>query len=206
MSTDRLELILDVATEGFWDWDLTADLAYLSPRYCELTGYSPEDTVFDSAFYKKLIHPDDQAHVFNIIGEHLQGKRGSSIIEYRMISKDGTMRWIEGRGKIVEYDDQGRPVRMVGTILDITSRKQEEAEKVKLIGELRTALDEVKTLRGIIPICASCKNIRDDGGYWNQIESYIARHSEASFSHSICPDCAKKLYPELMDDDGNWKE
>ena len=63
--------------------------------------------------------------------------------------------------------------------------------------ELETALAEIKTLRGIIPICANCKKIRDDQGYWNQIESYIRDHSEAEFSHSICPDCARKLYPEL---------
>jgi hypothetical protein len=58
-------------------------------------------------------------------------------------------------------------------------------------------LDEVRTLRGILPICAKCKNIRDDKGYWSQIESYIRDHSEAEFSHGICPACAKKLYPEF---------
>lgn len=63
--------------------------------------------------------------------------------------------------------------------------------------ELERALSEVKTLRGLLPICASCKKIRDDKGYWNQIESYIGKYSEVEFSHAICPDCAKKLYPDL---------
>jgi hypothetical protein len=67
--------------------------------------------------------------------------------------------------------------------------------------ELTKTLDEVKTLKGIIPICASCKKIRDDSGYWNQIELYIKEHSDADFSHSICPDCVKKLYPDLYIDD-----
>lgn len=58
---------------------------------------------------------------------------------------------------------------------------------------------EIKVLRGFLPICASCKKIRDDKGYWNQIESYIRDHSEAQFSHSICPDCAKKQYPDLLE-------
>jgi hypothetical protein len=62
---------------------------------------------------------------------------------------------------------------------------------------LQTALNEVKTLKGILPICASCKKIRDDKGYWNQIESYIHDHSEAEFSHGICPECVKKMYPKL---------
>lgn len=63
--------------------------------------------------------------------------------------------------------------------------------------ELQQALDTVKTLNGLLPICSSCKKIRDDDGYWNQIEAYISRHSDAEFSHSICPECAIKLYPEL---------
>jgi hypothetical protein len=70
-------------------------------------------------------------------------------------------------------------------------------ERENIILELQDAFAEVTTLRGIIPICASCKKVRDDKGYWNQIESYIRDHSEADFSHSICPECAKELYPDL---------
>jgi hypothetical protein len=74
---------------------------------------------------------------------------------------------------------------------------KEEKRREIIIAQLQEALSEVKQLSGLLPICASCKNIRDDKGYWNQIESYIRDHSEAEFSHSICPDCAKKLYPEI---------
>lgn len=81
--------------------------------------------------------------------------------------------------------------------LQIEERKKAEDEKEKLIVELKKALGEVKTLGGLLPICASCKKIRDDQGYWNQLEHYIQKHSEAEFSHSVCPDCAKMLYPEL---------
>lgn len=66
--------------------------------------------------------------------------------------------------------------------------------------KLETALNNIKTLQGMLPICSHCKKIRDDKGYWNQIESYIRDHSEAEFSHSICPECAKRFYPELIDD------
>ncbi|MFO7558500.1 MAG: DUF3365 domain-containing protein [Desulfobacterales bacterium] len=67
----------------------------------------------------------------------------------------------------------------------------------RTIAELQATLKEIKTLRGILPICSHCKKIRDDEGYWDQIESYIKEHSEADFSHSICPDCAQKLYPDF---------
>ncbi len=81
---------------------------------------------------------------------------------------------------------------------DISERKQAEAERERLVRDLQTALANVKTLRGLLPICASCKKIRDDKGYWNQIEFYIRDRSDASFTHGICPDCAEKLYGEVM--------
>jgi len=67
--------------------------------------------------------------------------------------------------------------------------------------ELQTALKEIRQLKGIIPICSSCKKIRDDEGYWHQVEVYIRDHSEAEFSHGICPDCMRKLYPQYVKDD-----
>ncbi|MDH4332573.1 MAG: hypothetical protein OEV89_08340 [Desulfobulbaceae bacterium] len=79
---------------------------------------------------------------------------------------------------------------------EIEERKRTEAEKEQLIARLQKAMQEVKVLSGFLPICASCKKIRDDTGYWRQIEEYISKHSEALFSHGICPDCSQKLYPE----------
>lgn len=70
-------------------------------------------------------------------------------------------------------------------------------ERQRLMTELRVALDHIKQLQGMLPICSVCKKIRDDKGYWNRIESYISEHSEAKFSHSLCPDCTKELYPNL---------
>jgi hypothetical protein len=70
-------------------------------------------------------------------------------------------------------------------------------EREKLIGELQETMAQIKVLRGILPICASCKKIRDDKGYWEIVEVYIRDHSEADFSHSICPECAKILYPDI---------
>jgi CheY-like chemotaxis protein len=75
-----------------------------------------------------------------------------------------------------------------------------ERERDRAIEELNAAMANIKTLKGLLPICASCKKIRDDQGYWNQVESYISTHSEVQFSHSVCPECAKKLYPEYYED------
>ena len=91
-------------------------------------------------------------------------------------------------------------------LMQLNSQRLEE-ENVKLIDTLQTTLDEIKTLKGIIPICSYCNNIRDDEGSWEELESYIANHSQAEFSHSICKECAKKYFPDMdIYDDGKDQE
>ncbi len=82
----------------------------------------------------------------------------------------------------------------------MTEKKKAEAEKEKLIAELKDALAQVKSLSGLLPTCASCRKIRDAKGSWSDMESYIAAHSEANFSHGVCPDCMQKLYPDYADE------
>ncbi len=105
--------------------------------------------------------------------------------------------------KPANYDESDvRQMQLIaGDIWKIILRKRLELEKEKIIRDLQEALAKVKTLSGLLPICASCKKVRDDQGYWHQIENYIATHSEVDFSHSICKDCQHKLYPELFNDD-----
>lgn len=93
-------------------------------------------------------------------------------------------------------DAKGSLLHSISIQRDITERKQVDRERDSLVSELQKALSEVKTLSGLLPICAACKKIRDDKGYWNQIESYIKERSDAEFTHSLCPDCAKRLYPD----------
>jgi PAS domain S-box-containing protein len=108
-------------------------------------------------------------------------------------------------GEVRPVEVYSGPIMLKGNQLlysivhDISERKKAEEERERLILELRDALSKIKTLSGLLPICASCKKIRDDKGYWRQIESYIKEHSEVDFSHGICPACMKKLYPELSD-------
>jgi len=75
--------------------------------------------------------------------------------------------------------------------------REKEKEQQKLISEFREALAEIKTLKGLIPICASCKKIRDDEGYWNQLEAYLSKHTDAVFTHSLCPECVKEWKAEI---------
>ena len=95
-------------------------------------------------------------------------------------------------------DDDGNVSRMIEYTLDITKRKKIEKERDQLIKNLQESLAKIKTLSGMLPICAACKKIRDDKGYWNQIETYLSQHSDAEFSHGICPECVEKLYPDIL--------
>ena len=95
------------------------------------------------------------------------------------------------------FDKDGRIMAAVEMVDDITEHKREEAEREKLINGLKEALAKVKTLSGMLPICASCKKIRDDKGYWSQVETYVSKHTEAVFTSGICPECENKMYEEL---------
>jgi len=86
----------------------------------------------------------------------------------------------------------------VAAILVLLYKRAEE-ERERLIRELQDALENIKTLRGLLPICSSCKKIRDDHGYWNQLETYIVAHTDAEFTHGLCPECIRKLYPDYSE-------
>lgn len=92
-------------------------------------------------------------------------------------------------------DSAGRIIAGIEAVRDITERKTYEQEREKLIGELREALEKIRTLTGLLPICAWCKKIRDDKGYWKKVEDYIEEHSDVIFTHGICPECLREQSP-----------
>jgi PAS domain S-box-containing protein len=113
----------------------------------------------------------------------------------------GESRYYELRATAVR-DARGELAGRMLHLRNITRRRQAEQEKERLIRELQQALADVKILHGLLPICASCKKIRDDQGYWQNLEGYISEHSEAEFSHGLCPDCLRRLYPDLVSGQG----
>lgn len=147
----------------------------------------------------EFVHPEDRERT---IAQNRDVKAGGQAISFenRYVCKDGSYRWLLWNAA-ADLEHQV----IYSAARDITARKAAAEERERLVGELKAALAEVRTLREILPICSYCKRIRDDDSYWQTVESYISRHTRTRFSHGICPSCyAKEVEPQLeaMDDDG----
>lgn len=134
----------------------------------------------------RFILPEDQDIYFRH-RKQLFETRSPQVCELRIWGVEAALFWMRMEANIAQEGDADPLCRVM--ISDITEQKQAEET-------LQKAFDQIKTLRGILPICMHCKKIRDDRGYWNQVEVYVRDHSEADFSHGICPECIEKLYPE----------
>jgi len=201
-SKERYENLADMLPQIIVETDLKGTLIFANRKTFETTGYSKKD--FNNGLNAAmLVIPEDRPKVAGNRQKVLEGNilKGN---EYTALRKDGSTYpvMVYSSHKIENGELNG--VRSI--IIDITEQKSLENKLRSERDKLKKALSEVKTLRGFLPICASCKKIRDDKGYWRQIESYIRKHSEAEFSHSICPDCAQKLYPKYVDENGNVKK
>ncbi|MEW6220895.1 MAG: response regulator [Thermodesulfobacteriota bacterium] len=127
----------------------------------------------------------------------IRDKAVVSLGYHRLRARDGEEIPIDDSAAPIQ-NDQGAILGVVIVFSDITKRRQAEEEREQLIRELQDALAEIKVLKGILPICASCKKIRDDAGYWNQLETYIQKHTDVQFSHGLCHECARRLYPQFF--------
>jgi PAS domain S-box-containing protein len=123
----RARYALDATRDGVWDWDITSGDVYFSPRWARLLGYEPEEVPQRVEFFFSIVHPDDVELVTTAVENHLAGLTKVKQDEVRLRTKSGEYQWFFDRGEVVSRDDEGRPVRMVGTITDITDRKQADA-------------------------------------------------------------------------------
>ncbi len=165
---------------------------YVNSAWENLTGYSKEEA--RSLNPLLVVHPDMRESTRKRADDRVKGKQVPSRYEMKGVTKSGEVKWFDFSATAIEYD--GEPA-IITVANDITYRKQAQEEREKLINELHEAIKEIKTLRGILPLCSFCKKIRDDKGYWEQVDVYIHKHSQADISHSVCPACAKEHYPDL---------
>jgi len=189
----RFRDMFDDAPTGYHELDAQGRIIRVNRTELATLGYSAEE-VLGRHVWEFLEDPDASR---TAVLQKLAGPPpppGS--FERVYVRKDGTRVPVLLQDRIIR-DHEGSITGIRTTVQDITAFKQMDAERERLITELQKTLGEIRILKGFIPICASCKKIRDDHGYWDQVESYLTRHTDASFSHGICPDCANRLYPEL---------
>ena len=162
-----------------------------NPAACRILGRTREEILHEGR--QGLIDASDP-RLEILIAERQRSGRAHG--ELRARRKDGTLFPIE-ISSVVFQSPEGNS-RTCIIIRDITGRRAAEAERERLISELQDALGRVKSLSGLLPMCASCRKIRDKQGAWHNLEAYIRNHTEADFSHGICPDCHRALYPETI--------
>ena len=184
---------IDSTVGGILIANLEGRITYVNPSFLRMFDYIDKEEVLgknvaDFFSSKEIKSLADVAAIIDLTTW--------ATAEFTVVHKDGTRFYVEVSSSNVT-NDKGNVVGAMASFVDITRRKQTEMEREDLIRKLQTALAKIKTLRGLVPICASCKKIRDDKGYWHQLEVYIRDHSDAEFSHSICPVCADVLYPNL---------
>ena len=180
------DAIIGKSREGkIVSWNAAAERLY---------GYSAAEVVGGSL---EMLFPSERRGEVVPMLERVQRGERVNHFETAQRRRDGGLVEVSLTISPVQTKD-GEMVGISITARDVSERKRQEAERERLIRELRAAMAEVKTLSGLLPICAQCKKIRDDKGYWNQIETFIGARSNARFSHGICPDCVVRLYPELQ--------
>lgn len=126
LSEERLQMALEASGDGLWDWDLISGMIYLNPYYQEMLGYYAGELVMDSNVWESMIHPDDKPWVLERLQNHFKDDVVQYSFDYRMRCKSGEWKWIADYGKVVLRDQQGKPLRMIGTHRDISDRKQKE--------------------------------------------------------------------------------
>lgn len=179
-------------------------LTYISPSVEAITGYTADQ--IQEMPLKDHLAPNAYRKAMEILAEgHRKFKLGKSVkrkAEFELKHKDGHSFWVEITAKFFKGDD-GR-TQLFGVMRNVSKQRRIKEERDELIRKLEASLShqrvleaENEMLRGLLPICAGCKKIRDEDGKWWPVEEYVSMHSEADFSHTICPPCRKEIYPQL---------
>jgi len=228
-TTKHFEIALNCISDAFFELTPEGKIVYANEAACKLLGLAEEKVLslrfenFFSAEQRPIIEKllllvgsefvsqgedkplfmHDRQILLNIVAVSDLTQRFIIIIIHDITERKRTetqlIKQQEDLEKLVEERTVALSEANTKLQLDIVERKKLYDQREELIRELEYALTKVKTLSGFLPICSACKKIRDDKGYWQQLEAYLVKHSGTEFSHSICPECSKKLYPELQD-------
>jgi PAS domain S-box-containing protein len=195
-SEKRFQDIALSSADWIWEMDQQCNYTFATEKAKDILGFDPEE--LKGFNFLDLLTSQEKLRALDTFMHAVARRQPWIDIEAWLLTKDGRQICLLFNA-VPLFDDNGTLLGYRGVAKEITDRKNAEADREKLIKELQEALKSIKTLRGLLPICASCKKIRDDKGYWNGLETYIHQHTEAEFTHGICPECMRKLYPEMFE-------
>lgn len=170
--------------------DFSGHFRRLNPAWERTLGFTVQELM--ARPFIEFVHPDDRARTLEQNRAVRAGGRALGF-ENRYVCKDGSFRWFKWNAM---SDSSEKAIYSVAR--DVTAIKEAERDRERLVSELRAALAEVKVLQEILPICSYCRKIRDDKDYWHTVEGYIEQHTDARFSHSICPSCMSTHVEPLL--------
>jgi PAS domain S-box-containing protein len=203
---NRYKLIADNLVDAIWVMDAeTLICDFITPSVEKLSGYAAEE--YSGLDLRQLVSHDSYLALAAAMAEDRglfrQGLSRKRVMEVEMIHRQGHPYWIEITAKLFK-NEKGR-MKVAGISRDIRKRKHAEEEREKLVRELGQALAEKeallkenKILRGLLPICAGCRRIRDEQGHWWPLEAYVRAHTGAQFTHTICGECQKIYYSDIV--------
>jgi PAS domain S-box-containing protein len=189
LTFDEYRILVEQAPILIWRSDTTGACDYFNERWLDFRGRTLAEEYGDG--WASGVHPDDFDRCVRIYREAFS-RRECFEMEYRLQRSDGEYRWITDRGSPFTLTD-GSFGGYIGSCVDVTARVEAEQE----LRRIREA--EFARLRRLLPICAACKRIRDDKGYWQEVDQYMHDHSGTAFTHGICPECMWRLYPEYAE-------
>lgn len=196
-TSEYLDNLIGYANAPIIVWDAKFRITRFNRAFEHITGRNAGEV---TGKHIELLFPEEtKSHSLEYIRKTAFGEQWETL-EIPIRHVDGTIRTLLWNSANIYGTDGKTLISTIAQGQDITERKRAEEEREKTIQDLQKALAEIKTLKGIVPICASCKKIRDDKGYWEQVDAYVSRHTDAQFTHGICPDCMKKLYSEFIED------
>lgn len=187
LTREEYKLLVEKAPIMIWRSDVTMECDYFNEIWLAFTGRSMKEELGNG--WADGVHPEDFDTCLKIYTDHFT-RREAFEMEYRLRRFDGVYRWIFDRG-VPFNDSEGNFKGYIGSCIDVSDRIEAQ-EALKKAQET-----EIRQLRGFLPICAYCKKIRDDDGYWNQVEKYVSERTEAEFSHGVCPTCFEREMAEI---------
>jgi len=190
----RCRALVENATDVIYWTDAQGHFTSVNPMATQVLGYPPEDLV--GRHFTELIEPTHRAAALAFYRHQARERQLHSYYEFPAVAASGRTVWF-GQNVRALLGPEAEVLGFEAVARDITDRISMEREREKLIAELKEALATVKVLRGLLPICSGCKMVRDDRGYWQQIENYLRTHTDAEFTHGLCPGCLQRYFDEI---------